>query len=362
MLSQSITVAKTTWSFFHEPIKAVARKAHIRIFQFCTRKPPFDELRAKQIAFSVLAGDVVRAVSYRNIDSRRVFIACLRRSSEGDYDSMLYILEQIGDAFKIVCTSDRLFFFEPSNLVIGDVDRDGNYEVSFEDWSSGSGAGMRRLMLYCSRRARLFTITESREWQNRTGPISPVIDIEPECDPEMLRNLEDLARKRGYLQPLKLVDFDKPEFAVQRWHKENGKKVSGGVRIHYYQGPPDCKASVMDTLDTSAAQWISFFKGPLCGYEKTRDRHFIAYSPAWSYRWAKCLAFDNEVLWFGLHCRGGLMSFRLGDSFLQSYESFQGTDLPYVEKLEIDHGVLVLNGRLTIPVEALIGGPSVFPH
>jgi hypothetical protein len=56
------------------------------------------------------------------------------------------------------------------------------------------------------------------------------------------------------------------------------------------------------------------------------------------------------------------MSFRLGDSFLQSYESFQGTDLPYVEKLEIDHGVLVLNGRLTIPVEALIGGPSVFPH
>jgi hypothetical protein len=175
----------------------------------------------------------------------------------------------------------------------------------------------------------------------------------------MVRVLEAVAKSHGFLQPGKVVDFNSPEFSVQRWHKENGTRTSGIVRLHYYQGHPPCKATVVATLDTGTVLWMSFFKGPLIGYEKLNDRHFVAFSAAWSYNWAKNLAFDGQSLWFGSHCKNGLMSFRLGDTRLESYESFQGTALPEVEKLELHDRVLILNGTLTVPIDGLIGGRSL---
>jgi hypothetical protein len=354
-----ISIAKAGWSLIRNPVMARARKAHIWLFHWRTKSPPFDQIRAQQIAFSVLAGDIMEAASFRNIDSPRIFIACVRRSSEIDSDPLVYVLEQVGDAFKVAFRSDRLWFFQPSTLEVCDANNDGYHEVVFEDAASGSGAGMRRLMVYSSRLARLFTITESREWQNRSGPISPEIEIQPAGDREMLQEFESVARKRGYLQPQRFVDFDQPEFAVQRWHKENGTKQSGAVRIHYYQGQPECGATVVAKLRTATIHWVSFFKGPVYGYERLKDRHFIAYSSAWSYNWATCFAFDGKTLWFGLHMRDGLMSYSLDDSCLNSYEVFDGASLPRIDQLELYDGSLILNGSLRIPVRSLTPSASV---
>ena len=65
------------------------------------------------------------------------------------------------------------------------------------------------------------------------------------------------------------------------------------------------KASVAAKLDSGTVVWISFFKGPLIGYDKSNDRHFVAFSAAWFYNWAKSLAFDGQSLWFGSHCKEG---------------------------------------------------------
>jgi hypothetical protein len=357
MVSESLAIAKAALLALHKPFRVASQKARIWLFQFRTRKAPFDEARAKQMAYSVLAGDIMSATAYRNMGSSHVFIACLRRSSESDNDPMVYVLEQIGETFKTVWRSERLYGLRPASLEVRDVDRDGNREVIFEDQSYGTGGGTRRLMVYSHGHTCLFTITESLNWQNRAGPISPEVEIEPASAPGMVRILEEVAGKHGFLRPGSLVDFDDADFAVQRWHKENGKKTSGQIRIHYYQGYPRYKASIAATLDTGIVLWLSFFKGPLSGYERLKDQHFIAYSPAWSYNWAKCLAFDGEILWFGSHCRNGLMSFRPADKVLESHESFQGRALPEVEKLEVQDGVLILNEALRIPVNELRKGP-----
>src|SRR5271156_2422056 len=94
-----ISIAKTAWSFLRNPLKAGARKAQIWHFHLRTKSPPLDRIQAQQIAFSVLAGDIMEAVSFRNIDSPRTFIACVRRSSESDCDPLVYVLEQVGEAF-----------------------------------------------------------------------------------------------------------------------------------------------------------------------------------------------------------------------------------------------------------------------
>src|SRR5216683_2252738 len=344
MLGEALTIAKAALAALRRPLKAASHKARIWSFRLRTRQLPFAEAKAKEIAYSVLAGDILRAISYRNLDSPHVFIASLRRSSEVDFDPRVYVLEQIGETYKVIWKSDRLYNTIPTAFEVQDVDGDGNREIVFEDQSYGTGGGSRSLMVYSTGTSRLFSVTESLNWQNRAGPVAPEIEIKPADVPEMTRVLEAVAKSHGFLQPGTVVDFDSPEFSVQRWHKENGTRTSGTVKIHYYQGYPPCKASVVATLDTGTIFWMSFFKGPLIGYEKLNDRHFVAYSAAWSYNWAKSLAFDRRRLWFSSHLKDGLMSFLPGDNNqLECYTSFQGTALPSVEKLEVDDGILILD-------------------
>jgi len=358
MLGEILAIAKTAFGAFRGPFKAALRNARIWLFRMRTRQSPFAEQKAKEIAYSVLAGDILRAISYRNIDSPHVFIAALRRSSEIDFDPAVYVLEQIGETYKVVWKSDRLFRTAPTAFEVQDVDGDGNREVVFEDQAYGTGGGSRSLMVYSASDSRLFSVTESLNWQNRAGPISPEIEIKPADSPEMIKVLEAVAKSHGFLQPGTVVDFESPEFSVERWHKENGTRTSGTIRIHYYQGYPPCKASVAATLDSGTIFWLSFFKGPLIGYEKLNDRHFVAYSAAWSYNWAKSLVFDGHRLWFSSHLKNGLISFHARDNLLECYESFQGTALPSVEKLELDDGILILDSTLRMPLDALIRGSS----
>jgi hypothetical protein len=356
MVGEVLAIAKTVFAALERPLKIVSRKARIWWFRLRTRQPPLTEVKARETAHSVLAGDILRAISYRNVDSSHVFIAVLRRSSEMDFDRRVYVLEQIGETYKVIWKSDRLYSMAPMAFEVQDVDGDGNQEVIFEDQSYGTGGGSRSLGVYSTRYARLFSVTESLNWQNRAGPVSPEIAITPADALEMVRVLEGVAKSHGFLQRSMAVDFDSPEFSVQRWHKENGTRTSGVIKLHYYQGYPRCKASVAAMLNRGTVCWMSFFKGPLIGYEKLSDRHFVAYSAAWSYNWAKALAFDGQSLWFGSHIKKGLMSFHLGESRLESYESFQGMKLPEVEKLEFHDGVLVLNGALRVAVDALTSG------
>jgi hypothetical protein len=257
MIGELLTVAKAAVAVLSKPIKAGAQRARVWLFRVRTRECPLPEGKAKQIAHSVLAGDVLRGISFRNIDSPHVFVASLRRSSEKDFDLKVYVLEQIGESFRVVWKSDRLCSSIPTDIEVRDVDGDGNSEVIFEDQSYGTGGGSKSLFVYSIESSRLFSVTESLNWQERAGPISPEIEIKTGGAPEMARVLEEVATKHGFLKPGRVVDFDAPEFAVQRWHKENGTRTAGTISRHYYPGYPLYKATVVTTLDCGPVVWIS---------------------------------------------------------------------------------------------------------
>lgn len=266
-------------------------------------------------------------------------------------------MAQVGSTFKLIAKSDRLVRFRPLSLSVLDVDDDGFYEAIVQDGTSGNGGGTERLTIYLARRTQMFTVTESLQWQDRAGPHWPVVEIQPsDVDKETLRTLELVAKKLGLLLPGRFVDFDRAEFAVERWHKENGRRTQGKVNIRYYPGYPVYGASVVDTLDAGGILWISFFKGPVVGYDKAQNRHFVAFSSAWSYNWATCFAWDGSSLWFGLHMRDGLISFSLGDGVLNSYESLNGIPLPSVRRIDIEDSALVLDGEIKIPIGSLHTG------
>src|SRR5260370_14703166 len=147
MLGEVLTIAKTALGALRRPLKAASRKARIWSFRLRTRQLPFAEAKAKEIAYSVLAGDILRAISYRNLDSPHVFIASLRRSSEVDFDPRVYVLEQIGEPYKVIWRSDRLYYTIPTAFYLQDVDGDGHREVLFQDHSYVTDRSSRTLIV-----------------------------------------------------------------------------------------------------------------------------------------------------------------------------------------------------------------------
>lgn len=325
----------------------------LRVWRSRRQKPPFEEAEAAKIIYPLLAGHIVRAISYRNVGSKNVFIAAMRRSSERDHDASVHVLEQTGGTFRELWKSESMLFLDGKNLEVKDVDRDGHREIILEYKSRGTGAGTRVLMVYSTRSRQLLRLSEYRSWQNLAGPTAAEVSIEPEDDPEAVAILETEAKRRGLLQAAAPIDLNNLEFSIQRWHKENGAHPIGEIRIHLYPGWPPYGSTVVDECDTGDIVWIAQFKGPLFGYVKSKNQHFIAYSPAWFYNWPKCLAYDGDRLWFGIHCKKGLMYFHPENRHLALIETLREEPLPEVNELRIEDGNLVLNETQRVPIADL---------
>ncbi len=345
-----VKTGQSLYSVVQKPLGRLWCWARVRLFRLRNRKSPITEVRAKQVATSVIGGEVSRAIPFRNISTKHVLIAALRRSSERDFDWRMFLLEQLGSTFQVVWKSEMLSSFTKSEIEVQDIDGDGNCEVIYEDQSFGTGGGSRSLYVYFPETKKLHSLTESLNWQDLSGPISPEVTIEPEGDAKLVSQIEAVASKRGFLKPSAEIDFNKPEFAAQRWHKENGKFPQGKIKIYYYNGPPHVLSTLVATQRASNRVWLSFFKGLLIEYDLVKDQHFVLYSPACFYNWVKCMAFDGERLWCGVHCMQGLISYEPRTGMLVRHERFDGKELPEIETISHESGVLMLNKALTLPV------------
>ncbi len=348
--SLALKLGQWLYSIVHKPLKKLWHGGKIIFFRFRNRKSALTEAKAKQVATSILGGDVSTAIPFRNISTKHILMAVLRRSSKKDFDWRVFLLEQLGSTFQVVWKSEMLSSFTKSQIEVQDIDGDGNWEIIYDDQSFGTGGGSRSLHVYFPVSKKLHSLTESLNWQNLSGAVSPEVTIEPEGDSKLASQIESVGSKRGFLRPSAEIDFDKPEFAAQRWHKENGKFPQGKIKIHYYKGLPHVLSTLVATERASGRLWLSFFKGLLIEYDLVKDQHFVVYSPACFYNWVNCMSFDGERLWCGVHCMNGLISYEPRTGILVKYERSQGKELPQIEAVSNEWGVLVLNKTLRLPV------------
>lgn len=347
-----IQIIQTIFSPAAKLVKWAYHRLRILIFHFINRKPPLDESKARQIAHSILSGNIVQAIAYRNINSKHIFIAAIRRTSEDDYDSRIYILEQLGNTYMSIWNSEPILATAP--LKAEDIDGDGINEVILIEKFYGTGGGAEVMSVYSSRQRQLFQIKQHYDWQDAAGPVAPQIEVEPESEGGFLEALERYALKEGFLQS-HLADLNSPDFAVQRWHASNGRKKSGVINLHFYNGSSSYLNSISATLDTEDILWTAYFKGPLVGYIKSENRHFVAYSPESVYNWAKCLTYDGKRLWFGTHSCPGLLYFYLEENcgYLSFYTHYLDEKLPEVNKIIIFNNKIVLNDEIMISLDEL---------
>jgi hypothetical protein len=356
-MSEIISIIRSIIPIIWKPLKWVHRKVRILAFRVKNKKPPLNETKAIQIAHSILSGHIDNAFSFININSNNIYIALSRRSSAADHDVKIHLLEQIGDTYRQIWNSETLWC--KPQLEVKDINGDGIHELIFIEESFGSGGGTICMSVYSQITNKPYKIREDYWWSDASGPHTPTITFEPEPENKDLRHaMVQYARAHGLLKKPELVDFDDPKFAEQRWHKYNGNKTKGPVILHFYNGKPPYIGTDKDSLNTKDILWIACFKGPLVGYLKSKDKHFIAYSPSDRYDWITCLAYSEDTLWFS-SSGSGLFSFKLDQDLVQEkgylnfFTQFRGKKLPEFNQIAVVKDLIILNNSIKIPIGEL---------
>ncbi|HEV2499629.1 MAG TPA: hypothetical protein VGY31_08635 [Terriglobia bacterium] len=231
-------------------------------------------------------------------------MAILRSAPERTFACKLHLLEEFAGNWRQVYISETLYILDSAQefLAVVDFDKDGKKEIVFSSVSLGNSFGTKCVYLYVPSLDRVYVARAQYNW---CAPAEPPVQLstEPapsdEKDRKWLNALEGVIRSMRAIDPLPQIDFDDPIHAVARWHRDNPAPCSGTLQIHPFPGLPRSTASTSVVLDDGDITWIAYFKGPVYGHMKSRDQHFVVYSPRWSYHWAHCLLANQRFLWIG---------------------------------------------------------------
>jgi len=340
------------------PLKKVYKSYRLWRYKRKSVKPPITEEDAEEIAYVTLSGQIKKVISYRNIVSKKNYIAVSYKPNEEDYATRIVILEQVGESYRIRWKME----YQTSivDFEVEDIDKDGTQEIIIRSLTGGTGSTTSFLTVYSQRYNVSYTISETRDRQNLAGPIIPQIEFDPEPPSDLKNALERCAVKRGFLTSRPQIDWNDVRYAIERWHHDNGPNPDGKINAIFYDGqspvsssgvPSDSEpsrknlpfsSSIIKSHDDGKIIWISYFKNPLVGYIKDSNKWFIAYSPSNFYEWACSLAYDGKRLWFGVHALEAIYSFQFDTMQLHRHRSI------YDINFEMDSTVSYKNGRLHI--------------
>ena len=112
-------------------------------------RPVMTEQQAAAAAFLTLGGTIVRAVPYRNLGSRHVFIAVLRASSDTDISGRIHLLEEFAGNYREIFRSEELYMRRAveDKFAVEDIDRNGQKELVFAASSFGSSGGSQEALV-----------------------------------------------------------------------------------------------------------------------------------------------------------------------------------------------------------------------
>jgi hypothetical protein len=300
-----------------KPFSWGVKKGHLLVHKLMNLKPPLDEIQASKVAFSIIGGNIVKAIAYKNIDSKHIFITGIRSESKSGYEKKVFLLEQIGKTYRKIWESDDLGYLADTDDVIeiADIENNGINELIIKTESWGTGFGTRELKVFSSASNKVSTITENYTYCIASAPLAPEIEIETDEEKGFKEKLEKFALEKGFLDANFVVDLDDPNFAEQKWHIENGDDEYDNkiLNLFFYDYTDeelvDNSNSLVSELNTKDILWRGYFKGPLIGYLKSTKKWFVVYSPNDRYCWVENLIALGNCIWFSPRFEKGFFAF-----------------------------------------------------
>lgn len=349
-----LDLLRTAWS----PLGSLVWKLRLLLFALRNRLgPPMDSDTARAVAFGALSGSVVAAIPYRDFGNPRRRIAALREPYNGGPGQTLCILEEFGRSWRVIWSSEPFLGYSwplGGAFAVHDADRDGKKEISMGFASLGSAYEGYTIYLHVPTRGLTYRATVERNWAD-PAEVTPRITIEPAdaVDTPYVAVLESLCDKLGITKRVPFIDLDDPANAVLRWHKENGDRKDGAVRIHLYEGPGPFDPIPKHCLDDGEYLWIEYSKGPVYGYIKSENKHFIPYSPASIYAWVNCLVASPRYLWMGT-LGDGIVRFDKKRHVLKQFIfEFEGHKVDTIRSLARRGDYFLLNGEFEVQADVL---------
>ncbi len=260
------------------------------------RSKPYTNEEAMEYAYGLLSGSIVEIQSFRNFSNGNIYIIAKAKEKKEEYFFKLILLKKVGSTFIREWDQELMSFTEDFEII--DLQKIGSHFILFIENSFGSGAGTRILYALNSSSKELFKVIEHHDWSDMTRVYTPTIEFSPkDIDQKLLKSLEKYALAKEMLKG-KRVDFSIPEYAVRNWHRMNGEIKKGDVELYFYPGRPTYSSSPTEVVHSDNIEWIGYFKGPLCGYLKKKNEHFVAYSPGWTYDWPQHLKLKGKGIQF----------------------------------------------------------------
>jgi hypothetical protein len=316
----------------------------LKLFYFNLRemRPWLDKETAMKIAQMTLSGSVISAFPFRNLNSKRKYIAALRKESDEGGLYEIFLLEEVGKSYRIDWKSEEIHSIQENSFKVVDVGNDGYKSISYIQEYFGSGMGTRHLYIYHTAEKRIFEIREDYNYSTLQGPAFHPKILAGDHE-KFRRKLIKYAVTQDFLLESELPDYNKSKFAAQRWHKENGNRIIGKIKTYRYEGEPNYYGiDPIAISDTEHIRWVSYFKGPLFRYDKRENNHYVVYSPVSVYEWAKSLLGVGKGLFFSCHCLSGLNYYEDKNRTLHRFCGYNNEPIDSVDEIYVQDGIIYL--------------------
>jgi hypothetical protein len=187
----------------------------------------------------------------------------------------------------------------PTSFGVVDVDHDGNQEVFAINFGFGGNASY-GVTIY------LYDSIEGKGYKLDYGGAlteKPHLGSLPDVPKDAIRQwLLDKAD-----ETIKQLNLNSNS-EWQIWEQHNGTGFyKGKLSLHEVEGKIPAFASVLCKIDDGTFEWVAFFKGPVVGYDKSRNVHFILYFPPGGFDYVGDMVSGENYLWLGLGKENGLV-------------------------------------------------------
>ncbi len=265
------------------------------------------EGEALKVARRTIGPKVLDAIPFRNKDSEQQYIAFATKIESDEFPKeqlRVDLLEGAEGAYRRVdlgLRAYRMFFRQEksyfrSSYGVADVDKDGNKEVYSIFQSGGNSYFGYKITVY-----DILTLDSYwlfAEGTNRTNHWR--FDTSPNVSQKRGLHgwlLQKLYETNSYFDPKRLASYSLMGL-IEEWEGTNGKGFTEGkVNITEHSGKiPDTQAHPVHSGNDDNYKWVLPFRGPVLGYDKVKDAHFVVYVPV-AWETIGGLAVGKRYLW-----------------------------------------------------------------